>query len=145
MSNPLRDTLCIELPCDAKYLHAVRLAVAGAANRGGLTVQDIEDLKVAVGEACNNCIEHAFDEEAVRSGSARMRVTVIVGDGEVRVEVEDEGRGFDPKHVISALESQAPASGNLGLYVIKQMTDYMHIESAPGSGTKIVFVKRRSR
>jgi serine/threonine-protein kinase RsbW len=145
MSFSQRDTLRLELPCKTKYLLPVRLAVAGAGDRGGLTVEDIEDLKVAVGEACNNCIEHAFDEEAIRSGTARMRVTIIVGDGEVRVEVEDEGCGFDPKYVTAAIDSDMPSPERLGLYVIKHMTDEMHIQSAPGSGTKVSFVKRRSR
>ncbi len=139
------DALRFELPCDPKYLVAVRLAVAGAAARAGLTVEDIHDLKVAVCEACNNCIEHAFTEEERASGAARMRITVLVGDGEVRIEVEDSGRGFDPKHVTAAVDSDTPRTEGLGLFVIKQMTDQMHIESAPGSGTKISFVKRQSR
>jgi serine/threonine-protein kinase RsbW len=145
MSALQRDVLRLELPCAAKYLQVVRLAVGGAADRAGLSVEDIHDLKVAVTEACTNVIDHAFDEDAIRSGRARMVVTMIIGEGEIRVEVEDEGRGFEPKHVLAHFNSAPPQPGRLGLYLIRQMTDELQIISAPGSGTKISFVKRGSR
>ncbi len=140
------DTVLLEIPCAEVYLKVVRLAVAGAGSRADLTVQDIEDLKVAVGEACNNVIYHAFDEETMRSGAAKIRITMFIRRGELRVEVEDEGRGFDPSRVPSPVDSQTASERmGMGLYLMKQMCDLVRVESAPGSGTKVIIVKRRSR
>ena len=111
----------------------------------GLTIEEIEDLTVAVGEACNNAIDHAFDEDAISSGRARIRLSVSVSEQEVRVEVEDQGRGFDPKRLKPREDVPVPASRGLGLYIMRQFVDELRVESSPGSGTKISFVKRSSR
>jgi serine/threonine-protein kinase RsbW len=145
MADHEQDTLRLDLPCCAKYLQAARLAVTGAASRAGLTIEEIEDLTVAVGEACNNAIDHAFDEDAVKSGRARIRITVIIGDQEVRVEVEDQGRGFDPKRLAPRNDVPIPASRGLGLYIMRQFVDELDVLSSPGSGTKICLLKRSSR
>lgn len=145
MSTERLNTIHIDLPCTPKFLNVVRLAVAGAAARAGLNTDEIDDLKTAISEACNNVIDHAFDEETIRSGEARIRITLVISDDAVRVEVEDEGKGFDPKRVSSSLEATTPPSKSLGLFLMRCMTDDLRVESAPGSGTRITFVKRRSR
>ncbi|MCX7600147.1 MAG: ATP-binding protein [Armatimonadetes bacterium] len=145
MSSLKPDVLRFDLPCQEKYLQVVRLALHGAASRAGLTIEDIEDLTVAVSEACNNVLYHAFDEETLRTGDPRMLITLHISDGEVRVEVEDQGHGFDPKHVLAADQSELPTTQSYGLYLIRAFTDEMKIESAPGSGTRISFVKRVSK
>lgn len=145
MSSLKPDVLRFDLPCRDKYLQVVRLALKGAASRAGLTIEDIEDLNVAVSEACNNVLYHAFDEETLRTGDPRILVTLYISDGEVRVEVEDQGRGFDPKRVLATDQAELPTTQSYGLYLIRAFTDEMKVESAPGSGTKISFVKRVSR
>ena len=145
MADQEQDTVRLDLPCCAKFLQVARLAVTGAASRAGLTIEEIEDLAVAVGEACNNAIDHAFDEEAISSGRARIRLSVSVTEQEVRVEVEDQGRGFDPKRLKPREDVPVPASRGLGLYIMRQFVDELRVESSPGSGTKISFVKRSSR
>ena len=139
------DALRLDLPCDARFLLAVRLLLSGTAARADLTVAEINDLQTAVGEACNNCIEHAFTEEERSAGKARMQITITVTKGEVKVEVEDSGRGFDPKRVARPLVPDVGSTKGLGLYLAEQLTDEMRVESAPGSGTKVTLVKRQSR
>jgi serine/threonine-protein kinase RsbW len=139
------DTVELVIPCDPKYVTVVRLTVAGVAARSGLTVDDIDDLKVAVSEACTNAIDHAFDEAGGQPGP-HVHVRLYPKDGEMRIEVEDEGQGFDPRHVKKALEAQEPGQeGGLGLYLIERLTDELRVESAPGSGTKITMTKRVAR
>lgn len=42
----------LRLPADSAYLAVLRTATAGLAARIGLTLEDIEDLRIAVDEAC---------------------------------------------------------------------------------------------
>ena len=135
MADQEQDTVRLDLPCCAKFLQVARLAVTGAASRAGLTIEEIEDLTVAVGEACNNAISHAFDEDAIKTGRARMKLSVCVTEQEVRVEVEDQGRGFDPKRLKPREDTPVPASRGLGLYIMRQFVDELRVESSPGSGT----------
>jgi len=131
----------LKVPCDAKYLLLVRLVAGGAGHRAGLTVEDIEDIKVALSEACTNVVNHAFDEGVVAAKRA-MKVRLTVGEGELTIEVEDEGVGFDPKNLERAQDASLESNGGLGFGLMEELTDSIHIESAPGSGTKVVMIKR---
>ena len=44
------ETISIDIPASPEYLKVVRLIVAGLASRLGFTIDDIEDLKIAVDE-----------------------------------------------------------------------------------------------
>jgi anti-sigma regulatory factor (Ser/Thr protein kinase) len=44
------ETVAIKIPASPQYLHVVRLVAAGLAARLGFTLDDIEDLKIAVDE-----------------------------------------------------------------------------------------------
>jgi serine/threonine-protein kinase RsbW len=134
----------LTIPADAKWLTVVRLAISGVASRLGASYEDVDDLKVAVSEACTNAIDHAF------RGVAPERQTICVlchpGDGEVRVEVADEGCGFDPQQAPTAPEeAEADRQGGLGLYLIGKLMDSMEVVSRPGGGTRVVMVKRFTR
>lgn len=45
-------TVAIRIPASPAYLHVVRLTAAGLASRLGFTIDEIEDLKIAVDELC---------------------------------------------------------------------------------------------
>lgn len=45
-------TVAIKIPASPAYLHVIRLIAAGLASRLGFTIDEIEDLKIAVDELC---------------------------------------------------------------------------------------------
>ncbi len=51
MSGPKHETIEIRLPVSAEYLTALRLFISGLAGRLGYTIEQIEELKLAIGEA----------------------------------------------------------------------------------------------
>ncbi len=77
-------------------------------------------------------VQEALTNVARHSGSPRASVGVLEVLGEVRVFVEDEGRGFDPKGV---------GSGHQGLWGMRERVELVggrfFLESAPGEGTRI--------
>jgi anti-sigma regulatory factor (Ser/Thr protein kinase) len=100
---------------------------------------------VAVSEACTNVMQHAFPPT---EDLARHTLTVRIGvrDGELRLEVLDEGSGFDPKHLPAAdIEDVAEREGGLGIFLMHGLVDEVRLESAPGSGTRVVLIKRQAR
>jgi serine/threonine-protein kinase RsbW len=66
--------VALQVPAEASYVSIVRLAATGLAARAQLTVDDIEDLRLAVDEACALVLPHA------RSGST-LDVTFEAEDG----------------------------------------------------------------
>lgn len=80
-----------------------------------------------VQEALTNVRRHADAE--------RVRVSFEVSEGELRIMVEDDGRGFSPTDVVEEGED------TLGLFGMKERASYvrggLEIESVPGEGTRV--------
>ena len=58
---PVRDTVSLRLPADGAYLSVLRTAAAGLASRLDFTLDDIEDLRIAVDEACAMLLPKAVE------------------------------------------------------------------------------------
>ena len=54
------ETIKMEIASNPQYVSIVRLTTSGIANKVGFCLDDIEDMKVAVSEACTNAIKHRF-------------------------------------------------------------------------------------
>jgi len=144
MPSSSAETVKLELPCLPQYLLVARLTAGGCGHRANLSVEDIEDLKVAVAEACTNVINHAFGAD-VKPAKRRIVLRFVAGNHELTVEVEDEGKGFDPEQVERERRTGFEGEGGLGFGLMRELTDSLKIESAPGSGTKVTMVKRATR
>src|SRR3954453_12720529 len=57
-STALSDTVDLRVPADPAYLAVIRTATAGLAARLDLTLDEIEDLRIAVDEACGLLLDH---------------------------------------------------------------------------------------
>jgi signal transduction histidine kinase len=84
----------------------------------------------AVQEALTNVARHAQAENVL--------VEVSREGEELVVEVEDDGRGFEPREV----SGEAPSGRGLGLMGIRERLELLggsaHFDSAPGEGTRVV-------
>ena len=133
----------LSVPSDARWLTVVRLTVSGVASRCGASYDEVDDLKVAVSEACTNAMEHAYPGADKGVGVICIRCTP--GEGEIRIEVEDGGCGFDPS-TAQVVEDSAPEKrGGLGLFLIRKLMDEVEVASQPGGGTRVIMVKRFAR
>ena len=141
MGSNNADTVTLELPCHPQYLLVARLTAGGVRHRAELSVEDIEDLKVAIAEACTNVINHAFDD-SVKEADRKIIIRFTHSNNEVRVEVEDAGSGFDPERIERDKRTGLEGEGGLGFGLMRELTDRLEIESAPGSGTKVTLIKR---
>ena len=82
------DVVTIKLPAAGAYLSVLRTATAGLAARLDFTLDEIEDLRIAVDEACAMLLTQALpgaDLEcrfALDSDSMRVGVSVLTLDGQ---------------------------------------------------------------
>jgi serine/threonine-protein kinase RsbW len=84
--------LKLDVPSSPEYIAIVRLVVASAASsRRALADERVDDLKLAVSEACTNAIE------ANRSLRPEAQVHVEVWEllDRLEIRIEDRGPGFD--------------------------------------------------
>lgn len=88
----------------------------------------IADLRLALAEAINNTVVHAF--EGRESGTVTVSLTVDSDGREVHVKVIDDGNGMAPR-------PDSPGMG-LGLPLMSALADHMEVrQNAENSGTEI--------
>ncbi len=139
MARLSNDVVELIIPTHPRYLAAARLLVGGVGAPAGLSVDEVEDLKVAVSEAITNVMDHAYAADQPGTVVIRYRPA----PGELTVEVEDTGVGFEADRLPSSTPPQPGPEGGLGLYLVRELADSVKVESAPGSGTKVTITKRR--
>lgn len=77
------DVVELEVPASAAYLAVVRTAAAGLAARVDLTLDRIEDLRIAVDEACALLLPQPFDGPLSES----LRCTFTLNEASLIVDV----------------------------------------------------------
>jgi serine/threonine-protein kinase RsbW len=130
----------LTLPAAAEYLDLVRFTLYGIATRMGFTYEETEDMKVAVSEACNNAVIHAY--EPGNSGFIELRFEP--SDTGLSIIIKDEGHCFDIEklktttslHDRTLNETQV---GGLGLYLMQALMD--EVEVRANGGTEVVLTK----
>lgn len=130
-------TIELEIPARPEYVALARLVVSSmASSRRDLTDDRVDDLKVAVSEACTNAIEahHSADTDD------SVVVRCIELDDRLDVEIEDRGSGFDPESLPEHPPVTDPERLNfergLGIPLIRTLVDDVSISSS-GDGTVV--------
>ncbi len=87
-SGARRDVVVLRLPAAGAYLSVLRTATAGLASRLDFTIDDIEDLRIAVDEACAMLLTQAVPGAdldctfELTSSAIRVDVSVLTLDGQ---------------------------------------------------------------
>ncbi|MFD2611820.1 anti-sigma B factor RsbW [Paenibacillus gansuensis] len=143
--NAADKYVSLKLPADAEYVDIVRLTLYGIAVKMGFSYEQIEDMKVAVSEACNNAVLHAY--EGIAAGY--MEIRFERGVDSLSITVKDEGKSFnvegrDPNRAsMHDKQLEEVQAGGLGLYLMQALMDDVRVES--NSGTEVVLTKLLSR
>ncbi len=102
------DIISLKVPSKPDYISLVRLATSGVVHNLKLSIDEIEDLKVCVAEACVNVLNIGnVDEISIRYKVMEDRIIIIVKDV-----LEDVSNKVDN-----------PEEGKLGILIIKSLMD----------------------
>lgn len=140
MTTAIASRVELKIPSRAEFISVARLAVAAVAARMGFNYDDIEDLKVATGEALTNAIQHA--ETTGEATDKDIVVVCAMQSDALIIEVRDSGSGFDPELRRQALERDELQEGGLGLLLIESLMDKVDFKTKPGKGTLVRMTKR---
>ena len=80
----MTSTVHLEIPASGAYLTVVRAAATGLAAQLQFTYEEIDDLRIAVDEACTQLL-------ARRGSATTLNVAYHLADAELRVDVSIEG------------------------------------------------------
>nr|WP_195941004.1 ATP-binding protein [Romboutsia sp. 1001713B170131_170501_G6] len=122
----------MEISSNPEYVGIIRLTTSGIANKIGFSMDDIEDIKVAVSEACTNAIKHSNDN--------KFFITFDILENGLAIEIEDKGKGYDVESLHQP-DLNNPKESGLGLFIIQSLMDEVNIESKENKGTIIKMTK----
>ena len=122
-------TVELRIPAKPEWVAVARLTIAAIANRLPFTVEEIEDLKLAIAEACTNAI--------VAGGRDTIEIRCETTSDHLRIFVQDAGEPqAEPPR-----QPAAPAEG-LGIFLIQALMDSVEHSAEPERGSELVMTKR---
>ena len=126
------ETIKMEIASNPQYVSVVRLTTSGIANKIGFCLEDIEDIKVAVSEACTNAIKHSLDN--------KFSVEYTIFENGLTIGITASGKGYDVNS-IDEPNLEEPKESGLGLFIIQSLMDEVDIKSNINYGTVIKMTK----
>lgn len=109
------DNFKFTIPGKPEYLLMVRLAIGSIATTAGFDIDETEDIKTAVEEACKNVSCHGFDgfsdKYELECNVENKRIEIIVRDA-------------CDAHTLAKLSKpcrNCPKEGDLGIFVIQSL------------------------
>lgn len=126
------DLISMNMSVNPDFVSVIRLTLSGVASRIGFSLDDIEDMKVCVSEACTNAIKHSKKDE--------FQVKFYVYPDRLTIEVLDDGIGYDVDSLASP-DLKNPKTSGLGIFIIKTLMDEVEIKSCDKCRTIIKMTK----
>lgn len=108
----------------------------------GFPRDKIENLKIAIGEACLNAIEHGNQQDR----NVKVEIDFVMYDARLEIGVRDRGAAFDPKTIptpdlAAKIAGTDPSVRGWGVFLIEHLVDEM--QYLPGSrGTQLKMTVR---
>ena len=130
----LDSDIRLTLPARPENVAVVRHVLGALAEALDLPYALIEDMRLAVTEACTNVVRHAY-----AGSEGTIDVVVRPRGDDLEVIVEDSGRGLGP--------SPDTSGPGLGLPLIAALADSLEIQRSTGAGNRLVmsFLRTRER
>ena len=107
-------------------------AIQKAIEQLNVDKEDIEDIKVAVSEACTNAIKHSLDN--------KFSLEYTIFENGLTITIIDSGKGYDVDS-IDVPNLEEPKESGLGLFIIQSLMDEVEIKSNINYGTVIKMTK----
>ena len=119
------DQVIVRMPADGAYLSVLRTATAGLAARLDFTLDDIEDLRIAVDEACAMLLS-----QAIPGSSLECSFTLSPDDMTISV-------------AVPSLNPRPPSADTFAWTVLSALAG--SVEARVGPGDRLAIVMRKSR
>ena len=128
------DYVEMRVPAKPQYVSVMRLTISGLASRMGFSYDDIEDLKIATGEAITNVVHHAY-----KDGDGDIMIGCALFEDKLEIMVSDYGNSFNFEEIkakIGPYKEDENVSilreGGLGLYLMDTLMDEVKLNNEGG-------------
>lgn len=134
--HPSHAVVRFEIPARAEWVAVARLGVAAVASRLPFSVDEIEDIRLAIAESCTNAIQHG--------PGGTIEIVCDAHPDRLVVAVRDRGTGPRLGSVEGERITETGRTEELGVFLIRALMDVVDYTADPRSGTELVMTKRIS-
>ncbi|HWQ62328.1 MAG TPA: anti-sigma F factor [Negativicutes bacterium] len=132
-----KNRITMAFPSSSENVGIARVTAAAFAAQLDLTLNDIEEIKVAVSEAITNAVIHGYGDTA-----GEIRFTLELDGDRLEFTVTDFGKGIaDIEQARQPSYSTDPERMGLGFVFMDSFMDELSVESTVGKGTTVRMVK----
>lgn len=145
------DAVDLEIRCeaDSRVLGPLRTVASALAGERGFSEEEIEQIEMAVDEACANAVRHAYKHRGADHAAGRMLgVRVRIGEEMLRFQVIDEGIGVrNAPPGASSVEEYIERGGRsgLGIHIIRTFMDEVSFDCLTECGGTVLTMTKYLR
>jgi serine/threonine-protein kinase RsbW len=125
--------LAICLPQDAESVSLIRSVLTDALRRLGVVEACVDDIRLALSEACTNVLDHAADSD-------EYEVRIEVDDDRCTISVINTDHGFDASQLVSTAPDATSPRGR-GVAIMRAVMDDVDLRAEVEVGTVVRLVK----
>ena len=133
MEQATETDVKLTLPARPENVSVIRHVLGAFAESLRLPDDLVEDLRLAVTEACTNVVRHAYPPDV----PGPVEISIRPMDEHVSVVVADHGRGIG-----TSSDTTGPG---LGLPLIAAIADEVELQPVPGGGSRVAMTFARHR
>ena len=116
----------------------VRMMASGFLYPYDLTLDALDEIKIALSEAVSNCMIHGYGDRE----DEEVTVTMEVEERQLTIQVEDHGIGIaDIAQAMEPAYSKREEHMGLGFVFMQTFMDHIEVFSTPGEGTTVIMQK----
>lgn len=134
-ASSIEDSSIVELriPPKAEWAAVARLTVAAIASRLDFSLDEIDDVKLAVAEACTHAIQRSTGNHPIELifEAQPDSIVVTVRDFSTSAHLETVDEEMDEDHI-----------GGLGLFIIRSLMDEVDYHVDARAGGELVMIKK---
>jgi serine/threonine-protein kinase RsbW len=123
------------LPQEVESVSLIRVVIGDALVRLGITEECVDDIRLALSEACTNVLDHAAVED-------EYEVRLKVDDETCEISVCDTGTNPLDAAALAGVMPDTGSPGGRGVAIMHAVMDHVAFRSEPETGTIVHLVKR---
>lgn len=133
----------LRIKSKTENLSVIRDFVSENALTAGIPLTTVENIMLAVDEACTNIIKHAYKS----SPEGEIIINIEYNKEKFTITIIDYGKSFEPERVpLPDLQKyyREHKVGGLGIYLMKSLMDDVKYTSVPGKYNQVLLSKNIS-
>ena len=132
----MKDAVTIIIPSHPKYLSVVRSVTLKVGQIHGMKEELLEDIKLAVDEACANVIKHAYQGDT----SGKIVIKYKFTPEHFQVSITDHGIKAH-NELLKGRDLDDVRPGGLGIHFIKRVFDVFQFDEKKKQGNRLIMIK----